>query len=70
MKTKTKARAVIPGFRAVDTARDWKIKVARETQDLAADETLEYFRRHASRLVTSKRKTSVSRAKSAAKSSP
>ena len=56
MKTKTESKAVIPGFRAVESACNWKIKVAQETEGLSVNETLKYFRTAARNLKPAARK--------------
>ena len=44
MKAKPESNAVIAGFRAVESACTWKVKVAQETAGLTVKETLKYFR--------------------------
>ena len=61
MKTKTEADAVIPGFRAVESACHWKIKVTQETAGLTANETLRYFRVAARKLKPPVRKHSAAK---------
>ncbi|MCX6872739.1 MAG: hypothetical protein NTW21_02880 [Verrucomicrobia bacterium] len=61
MKTKTESNAVIPGFRAVESACNWKVKVARETEGLSVNETLKYFRSSARTLKLGGRKPSVAK---------
>ena len=56
MKTKSETHAVIPGFRAVDSACTWKVKIAQETEGLSVKETLRYFRVAARNLKPSGRK--------------
>jgi hypothetical protein len=61
MKTKNESVAVIPGFQAVESACNWKIKVARETEGLSVNETLKYFRSAAKTLKPAGRKPSVAK---------
>jgi hypothetical protein len=61
MMTKTDSLAVIPGFRAVESACKWKAKVARETEGLSVTETLKYFRTSARNLKPAGRKLSISK---------
>ena len=61
MKTKIEPDAVIPGFRAVESACAWKIKVAQEIQGLLVKETLEYFRVASSNLKLQGRKHSAAK---------
>jgi len=61
MKTKTESNAVIPGFQAVESACNWKVKVAREIEGFSVNETLKYFRSAASNLKPAGRKPSVAK---------
>lgn len=61
MKTKTESIAVIPGFQAVESACNWKSKVARETEGLSVNETLKYFRSAARNLKSADRKHFVTK---------
>ena len=61
MKTKPESDAVIPGFRAVESACTWKAKVAQETAGLTVKETLRYFRAAARNLKPSERKHSAAK---------
>jgi len=56
MKTRTESGAVIPGFRAVEAACNWKLKVAQETEGLSVNETLRFFRVAARNLTPPRRK--------------
>ena len=59
MKTKTKSTAVIPGFKAVESACNWKAKVARDTEGFSVDETLKYFHTGARTLKFAARKSAA-----------
>jgi hypothetical protein len=61
MKTKIEAAAVIPGFRAVESACAWKLKVAQDTEGLSANETLRFFRSAAKKLQPPGRKQSAAK---------
>jgi len=61
MKTKPETDAVIPGFRAVDSACTWKVKVAQETAGLTVKETLRYFRVATRNLKPSGRKAAAAK---------
>jgi len=61
MKTKIETAAVIPGFRAVESACVWKAKVAQETAGLSVNETLKYFRAAAKKLQPPGRKQSAAK---------
>ena len=52
------SRAVIPGFRAVEASREWKLRVARETANMTHWERVAYYR-DAVRKLRSERKTPV-----------
>ena len=59
MKMKTEKVPLIPGFKAVESARAWKVKVAREIEELSVAETLNYFRAAARDLKPAGRRTSA-----------
>jgi hypothetical protein len=61
MMTKSESDAVIPGFRAVESACTWKAKVAQETTGLTVKEILRYFRAPASNLKPAERKHSAAK---------
>jgi hypothetical protein len=61
MKTKIETDAVIPGFRAVESACTWKVKVAHEIQGFSVKETLKYFRVAATSRKSQRRKTSIAK---------
>ena len=59
MKMKTEKIPLIPGFKAVESARAWKVKVAQETEGLSVAETLKYFRAAAGELKPAGRRVAV-----------
>lgn len=61
MNKKTESLAVIPGFKAVESACNWKAKVARDTEGLSVDETLNYFHKATRNLKPAGRKSFVAK---------
>jgi len=61
MKTKTESTALIPGFMAVESACNWKVKVAQATAGLSVSETLKYFRTTAKELKPAGRKPAAAK---------